>query len=104
LPDARRRGRWVQVFCVGYATAALFVFLLFGEPRGMVVFGGIAQAATLPIISGVTIYFRYRGTDRRLAPSWATDLALWLAFVSISLVAAYVVSSQVAGLVSGPST
>lgn len=101
--DSRRRGRWVQVFCVGYATLALCVFLMFGEPRGMVVFGGIAQAATLPIISGITVYFRYRGTDRRLAPSRATDLALWLAFVSISLVAIYVVSNQVAGLVSGPS-
>jgi hypothetical protein len=104
FPDARRRGRWVQGFCVCYATFALFLFLIFGEPRGMVVFGGMAQAATLPIISGITVYFRYRGTDRRLAPSRATDLALWLAFVSISLVAVYAVSSQVAGLVSSPRT
>lgn len=98
FPDARRRGRWVQVFCVCYASLALVLFLTFGEPRGMVVFGGIAQAATLPIISGITVYFRYRGTDPRLAPSRISDIALWIAFVSISLVAAYAVASQVAGL------
>jgi hypothetical protein len=64
----------------------------------MVIFGAVAQAATLPIISGITVYFRYRGTDRRLAPSWISDILLWVAVVSITLVAGYAVYSQIAGI------
>ena len=60
----------------------------------MVIFGAVAQAITLPIISGITVFFRYRGTDRRLAPSLASDVSLWVALVSISCVAAYAAYSQ----------
>jgi Mn2+/Fe2+ NRAMP family transporter len=102
FPDDRRRRRWVQGFCAFYPTLALVLFFLFREPRAMVVFGAIGQAATLPIISAITVYFRYRGTDRRLAPSWAADICLWVALISMSLVAAYAIHSQVRSLFELP--
>jgi hypothetical protein len=35
------------------------------------------------------LYLRYFRTDQRLAPSWLSDLCLWLAFVLITGVALY---------------
>lgn len=94
FPDAQRRARWVQAFCLIYPLLALVLFLTFKEPRKMVIFGAVGQALTLPIISGITVFFRYRRTDHRLSPSRAFDISLWVALVSISCVAAYAVYSQ----------
>ena len=74
---------------------ALVLYLSFREPKLMVTVGGYAQAVTIPIISGAALYLRYFRTDRRLAPSWISDLCLWLAFLLISAVALYAVKSDV---------
>jgi hypothetical protein len=58
--------------------------------------GGIAQAITLPVISGATMYLRYKRTDPRLRPSLLFDICLWSAAISISVVALY---ATYAGLV-----
>lgn len=86
-PNASTRNRMIRCLCVFYPMLALVLYLWVGEPRGMVVFGGFVQAATLPIISGATIYLRYKRTDPRLAPSKLSDLLLWFAVISITLVA-----------------
>lgn len=74
---------------------ALLLFLAFKEPRWMVVVGGFAQALTLPIITAATVYFRYRKLNRKLVPPLFIDLMLWLAFVSITLVAGYAMYVQI---------
>jgi len=94
-PDAAARGRWIRGFCVFFPSLALVLYLLVGEPVWMVTAGGFAQAATLPIISCATIYLRYRGTDKRLAPSRVTDALFWFACISISLVACWALWDQV---------
>ena len=66
-PNAPARARWIAGLCVFYPVLALSLFFGFGNPRQMVVFGGIAQGITLPIISGATLYLRYRQTDPRIA-------------------------------------
>jgi Mn2+/Fe2+ NRAMP family transporter len=107
-PDAESRGRWIRGFCVFFPSLAFVLYLLLGEPLVMVIVGGFAQAATLPIISGATIYLRYRGTDKRLAPSWITDALFWFACISISLVAFWALWDQAVNklwpLVAGPET
>jgi len=85
------RRRWIKGLCVFFPLLALLLYLLFRDPRAMVIFGGFFQAATLPVISAATVYLRYRRTDRRLAPSLLSDLLLWLALISISVVAAYAI-------------
>ena len=62
----------------------------------------ITIESILPVISGIAVYFRYRGTDRRLTPSWFADICLWLAFVSISCVAVYAVYSHIGKLTASP--
>jgi Mn2+/Fe2+ NRAMP family transporter len=95
---SRDRARWIQVLCVFYPLLALALLLTLKNPVKMVVIGAVAQAATLPIISGITVFFRYFGTDPRLAPRRFSDACLWLAFFSISCVAAYAVYSQLSSL------
>jgi Mn2+/Fe2+ NRAMP family transporter len=76
---------------VFYPSIALALYLLFGDPKVMVVFGGFAQAATLPIIGAATIYLRYRRVDPRLAPSRIVDVFLWIAFIAITVVSIYAI-------------
>ena len=96
--DADQRGRWVRGLCVFYPLLALVLFFLFKEPRAMVVFGAVGQAATIPVVSGIALFFRYRRTDPRLAPTRAADVCLWIALVTITCVAVYAVSTQIRNL------
>jgi hypothetical protein len=75
---------------------ALLLYFWQRDPKLMVIIGGFFQAATLPVISGAAVYLRYRRTDRRLAPSLASDVCLWLAFITISAVALYAIPYWVA--------
>jgi Mn2+/Fe2+ NRAMP family transporter len=85
--DEGARSRMIRRFCVFFPMLALVFYLWVREPRGMVVFGGFFQAATLPVISAAAVYLRYTRTDSRLAPSRISDLCLWFALLTISLVA-----------------
>ncbi len=92
-PEQRRR--WVQRFCIFFPSLALVLYLLLREPKTMVTIGGYAQGVTIPVISGAALYLRYFRTDKRLAPSWLSDMWLWIAFVSISAVALYAVWNDI---------
>lgn len=89
------RSRVIQGIALFIPVLALVLFLIFKDPKGMVVVGGFAQAMTLPIISGTAIYFRYRKLDRRITPSLILDILLWLAFISITIVAIYAMHDQI---------
>ena len=67
---------------------------LFANPKSMTVVGGFAQAATLPMIAITTLYFRYRKIEAALAPSRVWDTMLWIAVVSITIVATYAVTKS----------
>lgn len=100
--EPTQRGKVIHWVSISIPVVALLLFLCFREPKWMVVVGGFGQALTLPIISAVTIYFRYRRLDRRIAPSLFLDICLWIAFVSITCVALYAVKDQVGKLVDPP--
>ena len=68
----------------------------------MVVVGGFGQALTLPMITAATIFFRYRKLDRRLTPALILDICLWVALVSITVVAAYALYSKFNDLTATP--
>lgn len=89
------RARVIHWLSLLIPVIALTLFLAFREPSWMVVVGGFAQALTLPIITGATIYFRYRKLDRRITPRPFIDLMLWIAFISICFVAVYALRDKV---------
>ena len=87
--------RWVAIFCLLFPLAALFFYLFARDPQWMVKVGGLAQAATLPMIGAATLYFRHRLLDPRLRPSWLTDALHWLAVGTLFAAAVYALPAQV---------
>jgi Mn2+/Fe2+ NRAMP family transporter len=86
-PKARQRT--IRFFCVLYPVLALAIYYAFREPQGLIKVGGIAQAMMLPLIAGATLFLRQRDTERRVGPSFLSDIFSWIAFFSISGVAIY---------------
>ena len=86
---AEDRARWIRRLSVVFPSVGLVTYLCVSNPATLVLAGAIAQAATLPIISGAALYLRLRRTDKRLRPSLVFDICLWCAVISISLVALY---------------
>lgn len=83
------RTKSIQVFCVIFPIVALSIYLFQRDPQLMVKLGGMAQAATLPMMACVAVYFRYFRISPQLKPSVLSDIFLWIALVSILFVAAY---------------
>lgn len=90
-----QRAKMIHRFSLLIPVIALILFFTFKDPRQMVVIGGFAQGLMLPLISGVTVYFRYRRTDRRITPSFLGDHFLWIAYLLISAVAIYAAQDQI---------
>ena len=84
-----------------YPTLSLGLYYAFREPQALIKAGGIAQALMLPFIAGATIYLRQRDADRRVGPSFLSDILTWIAFFSITGVAVYSTYDQIPMLLGG---
>jgi hypothetical protein len=82
--DLRSRTRYRDIFVVVLTAIPVAMFWVFGQaPVQMVTWGGMAQAAMLPIISGATLYLYYKHMRATLrAAPWMVAL-LWAAFLFI---------------------
>lgn len=98
IKSSRKRAKWIAGFCLVYPGLALFFYCFARDPKLMVKIGGFAQAATLPMIATVTVYFRYFKTDRRLKTNVYSDILLWIALLSILAAACYAIPSQLIDL------
>ncbi|SFH52305.1 Nramp family divalent metal transporter [Planctomicrobium piriforme] len=94
--NAEERLKLIRRLCLFFPALAFTFYLFLHDPQLLVKIGGIAQAATLPMIALATLYFRYKKVDKRLTPNWITDILLWIAVISILFVASYMVPSQAA--------
>ena len=92
---AEHRAQLIRRFCLFFPMLALTFFVIGKDPKLMVTIGGVGQAATLPMIAGATLYFRYRKVHPALKPWRITDALLWIAVVSICIVAAYAIPTQI---------
>ena len=63
----------------------------------MVLVGGIAQTAMLPVIAFSVIYLRYRRLDRRLFPSRLVDTVLWFCSFLILIITLYTITKKALG-------
>jgi Mn2+/Fe2+ NRAMP family transporter len=98
-PTPEQKARLIRMFCVLFPAVALLLYMIQRDPQLMVKLGGMAQAATLPMMAFATLYFRYFKLDRRLAPSKWSDLLLWIAAISILVVARYAVPDALAKII-----
>jgi len=92
---AEHRAQMIRRLCLVFPLVALTFFLIGKDPKLMVTIGGVGQAATLPMIAGATLYFRYRKIHPALKPWIVTDVLLWVAVACIYVVAAYIVPTQI---------
>lgn len=83
------RERVVRAFCILYPVLSLGLYYAYREPLGLVKIGGISQSLMLPLIAGSILYLKQRDVDRRVAPSFLSDILTWIAFFAISAVAMY---------------
>jgi Mn2+/Fe2+ NRAMP family transporter len=93
--SAEHRAVMIRRLCIVLPLVALAFAMIGSDPKLMVTVGGVGQAATLPMIAGATVYFRYKKIHPALKPWRITDCLLWVAVVSICLVAAYAVPMKI---------
>lgn len=80
---------WVRIFCGLLPFVCLFMYLVYGEPRSLILFSGFMQALMLPMLAAGALFFRYYRCDDRLRPSVLWDAFLWLSAFGLLVVAAW---------------
>ena len=88
---APRAGRLRSIARPQVVATASLAALVGGGGLGRIVNLGFGQQDYGQIIAGAVLYLRYRMLDRRLAPSRAFDIALWVAALLITAVALYAI-------------
>jgi manganese transport protein len=97
-PTADDRSRCIRRLSFFFPVLALLFYFGLHDPTLMVTIGGVAQAATLPMICLAAWYFRFRKVDPRLAPWKSTDVLLGLAVISVLVVAVWAIPTQITEL------
>jgi manganese transport protein len=79
----------LRAACIFLPVASGLIFSLLRKPVTLVLVGAIGQACMLPLLAGSALYFRYRKTDRRLAPGPLWTAFLWVSFLSMAALGIY---------------
>jgi manganese transport protein len=87
--DAASRERTIRAFCVIYPALALVLYFCMRDPKALVTLGGYAQGLMLPVIAAASLYLTRRDHVASVAEGPLSKFFSWLAFVSITAVAAY---------------
>lgn len=96
--DGRRRTAWRNRFVVVLSAVPALLYWFIEAPVQMVVMGGVAQAAMLPIIGLAAVYLRHTQLPADIAPSRPVTAMLWVSTLVMAAFAAYYAASRV-GLV-----
>jgi Mn2+/Fe2+ NRAMP family transporter len=87
--DLKVQDRSVAWLSFALPLVAMLFFLIGWNPTLMILIGGLAQTILLPVIGFASIYFRFRYTDARLAPSRAWDVALMLSCLGFVVIGGF---------------
>jgi hypothetical protein len=93
--DIAARLWWRNLFLLVLAVLPPVFYWLFESPVQMVLAGGTAQAAMLPLIGIAAIYLRHRHVPADIQPAMGTTVMLWIATAVMAGFALYYVSAQV---------
>ncbi len=92
--DYAARTRLVRGWAIGAPALMAGAYFFIQNPVIMLFIGNMVSAAMAPILAGGTLYLRYRHLDRRLSPSRLAEAVLWLAFLIMLSLAAYIIYLQ----------
>jgi len=87
--DHVARSVYRRRFLVFVTLGPALLYLIFASPVKMVVAGGIAQAALLPVLGIAAVYLRHRRLPPEVAPGRATTVGLWVATVGMTVLTLY---------------
>lgn len=94
LPPVKER-RWVQFFSGLFPFICLAFYLVYPEPKGLILASGVMQAIMLPMLAFTAIYFRYRRIDQRVAPGRLWDFFLWLSALGMLIAGAWLALTKI---------
>ncbi len=88
--DYPTRVRVRRTFAVVVPLISSICYFIFRNPVGMLSIAHMIGAIQYPIFAGGAIYLRYKHLDQRVAPSRLANFTLWLCFIIMLVLAAYV--------------
>jgi manganese transport protein len=92
--DAAERRRWRNIFLLVLSLIPPICYWFIESPVQMVLAGGIAQAAMLPLIGLAAIYLRHKHVPEDIQPAAATTVMLWIATAVMAGFALYYAVAQ----------
>jgi len=92
--DTRSRTRWRNVFLLILSVVPPVLYWFLESPVQMVLAGGLAQAAMLPLIGLAATYLRHRHLPPSIRPTLATTVALWVATIVMLGFAVYYAAAR----------
>jgi len=92
--DAASRKRWRTRFLILLSVVPVVYYWFIEAPVQMVLAGGLAQAAMLPLIGFAAIYLRHRELPRDIQPSAGTTIMLWVASLVMFGFATYYLAAR----------
>jgi hypothetical protein len=92
--DAVSRRWWRNIFLVVLSSLPAALYWFFKAPVQMVLAGGLAQAAMLPLIGLAATYLRHTDLPKEIEPSVGTTIMLWVATIVMLGFALYYAASR----------
>ena len=87
--DYQSRVRFRKIWVTILTVVPAILYLTVQSPVAMVVAGGIAQSAMLPIIGTAAIYLRHKHVPPSIAPNMTTTIALWFCALVMYITVGY---------------
>ena len=85
------RVRVLRIYAVIIPLAQSLCYFYFKNPVWMLTVSQVIGVITYPLIAAGTIYLRYKHLDQRIAPSKLVNFTLWLCFLIMLCLAAYII-------------
>ena len=93
--DTLSRRQWRNRFLIALSVIPAVFYWFIESPVQMVLAGGLAQAALLPLIGLATLHLRHTHLPADIRPSMATTIMLWVATAVMMGFALYYVGARV---------
>lgn len=88
--DYGTRIRVLRIYAVFFPLAASLCYFVVQNPVWLITLSFVIGAIKFPLIAGGAIYLRYKHLDPRVAPSLLANSVLWLCFLVMLVLAAYI--------------
>ena len=93
--------RNVKMMCAILPAICALTSVLGFKPVVMVLLSGTMQSIMLPMVAGAAIYFRYKKSDRRVAPGRSWDYLLIISALGMLVAGFYAAYSKLADFIGG---